>query len=313
VTAGGQQEWVPYHAQRYVSWAYDGLGRLKTETFSGVVDTQEGTLTYDGTAGYGDVSGYDEVGNRRGLSSTVAGISSGSWGYLANDWISGDSTDLNGNTIGQAGHSYTYDVENRLVTKDGTAVVIVYNGDGQRVKKTVGSTTTWYLVDEQTPTGWPQVVEEQTAAGVPNVVYLYGTRIISHRQGGVTYYYAHDVQGSTRAVYPASGTRAGAYSYDAFGNLMDSDNMGGASLAIRHLYNGEEWDADLGMYYLRARYYNPVTGRFLTMDTHPGSPDDPLSLHKYLYTANDPVNKVDPSCYVFFSDRMLSQTVVIAV
>jgi hypothetical protein len=49
------------------------------------------------------------------------------------------------------------------------------------------------------------------------------------------------------------------------------------------------------MYYLRARYYRPELGRFWTMDTHEGNPSDPLSLHKYLYAANNPVNLIDPS------------------
>jgi RHS repeat-associated protein len=60
-------------------------------------------------------------------------------------------------------------------------------------------------------------------------------------------------------------------------------------------YTGEQWDPDLGMYYLRARYYQPDIGRFWTMDTYEGSQSDPLSLHKYLYCAADPVNNTDPS------------------
>ncbi|KAF0245105.1 MAG: RHS repeat-associated core domain-containing protein, partial [bacterium] len=61
------------------------------------------------------------------------------------------------------------------------------------------------------------------------------------------------------------------------------------------LFAGQEYDPDLGFYYLRSRFLNTATGRFLTQDKFPGSTEDPQSLHKYLYVANDPVNKVDPT------------------
>jgi RHS repeat-associated protein len=60
-------------------------------------------------------------------------------------------------------------------------------------------------------------------------------------------------------------------------------------------YRGEQFDSDLALYYLRARYYNPATGRFLSRDPLDGDPTDPQSLHKYLYAGGDPVNRIDPS------------------
>ena len=60
-------------------------------------------------------------------------------------------------------------------------------------------------------------------------------------------------------------------------------------------YRGEQYDSDLGLYYLRARYYNPATGRFLSRDPLDGNAVDPASLHKYLYAGGDPVNMVDPT------------------
>jgi RHS repeat-associated protein len=56
---------------------------------------------------------------------------------------------------------------------------------------------------------------------------------------------------------------------------------------------GEQYDSDLGLYYLRARYYNPNTGRFLSRDPLDGNAIDPASLHKYLYADGDPVNGLD--------------------
>jgi len=60
-------------------------------------------------------------------------------------------------------------------------------------------------------------------------------------------------------------------------------------------YRGEQYDSDLGLYYLRARYYNPATGRFMSRDPLDGSAKDPASLHKYLYADGDPVNGWDPT------------------
>jgi len=59
-------------------------------------------------------------------------------------------------------------------------------------------------------------------------------------------------------------------------------------------YRGEQFDSDLGLYYLRARYYNPMTGRFPSRDPSVGKRRVPATLHKYLYVGGDPVNWIDP-------------------
>lgn len=61
------------------------------------------------------------------------------------------------------------------------------------------------------------------------------------------------------------------------------------------LYSGAQYDGALSLYYLRARYYNPATGRFLTTDTYLGAILDPATLHRYVYARNNPVNRIDPS------------------
>jgi RHS repeat-associated protein len=61
------------------------------------------------------------------------------------------------------------------------------------------------------------------------------------------------------------------------------------------LYSGEQFDSKIGQQYLRARYYDPATGRFNRLDPFFGNINDPQSLHKYLYTHTDPVNGIDPS------------------
>ncbi len=78
---------------------------------------------------------------------------------------------------------------------------------------------------------------------------------------------------------------------DQFGVVIEPSG----STPNSHLYCGERFDQDLGLYYLRARYLNPNSGRFWTMDGFEGTQTDPLSLHKYFYAHANPVNMVDPS------------------
>ena len=89
-----------------------------------------------------------------------------------------------------------------------------------------------------------------------------------------------------------AGAVTDSYNYDAFGNLL---NPAGATTPNNYRYRGEQYDTDLGLYYLRARYYNPATGRFLSRDPEVGRSIGSSSLHKYLYAGSDPVDELDPT------------------
>jgi RHS repeat-associated protein len=82
-------------------------------------------------------------------------------------------------------------------------------------------------------------------------------------------------------------------------------------LALLQYCSGEQYDSDLGLYYLRARYYNPLTGRFLSRDPEDGKPLDPKTLHKYLYAGGDPVNAMDPTGREETVETFLSATIQI--
>ena len=73
---------------------------------------------------------------------------------------------------------------------------------------------------------------------------------------------------------------------------------------------GEQYDADLGMYFLRARYMETDRGRFWNMDTFEGLDQDPATLHKYLYVHGDPVNGIDPSGYFKLSELGIVQKII---
>jgi RHS repeat-associated protein len=108
-------------------------------------------------------------------------------------------------------------------------------------------------------------------------------------------FYHYDGQLSTRQLTDASAQVTDKYTYDAFGLLLNRSG----STENDYLYTGEQYDPNVGFYYLRARYYNPANGRFLTMDTWPGMRFEPLSLHKYLYCESGPVGKWDPSGFAY--------------
>ena len=201
-----------------------------------------------------------------------------------------------GNTLTTGSKSFTYDSENHLtsMTASGTTVSIIYDAFGNRVSKKVNGVTTKYLVeDDMNPTGYPQVLDELTN-GVVTRTYTYGLQRISQDQVienlWTPSFYGYDGGGNVRQLTNSLGTVTDKYEYDAFGN----DVYHTGTTPNNYLYRGEQYDPDLGLYYLRARYYNPNTGRFMSRDPEDGNLFDPASLHKYLYANGDPVDGVDP-------------------
>jgi RHS repeat-associated protein len=285
---------------RTLQWNYDNIYRLTGETITGDPGDSNGAVDYT----------LDAVGNRTGATSTFNSLSPGFGSYNADDEALNEHYDANGNTTQTAnGNTFTYDSENHMTSMtSGTAVVTMkYDAFGNRVSKTVNGVTTQYLVDDLNPTGYPQVVEELTYAGPFNAgmlgsvtrTYTYGLQRISENlssavSGNSTWtpsFYGYDGGGSVRQLTNAAGVVTDTYEYDAYGNSFTKTG----TTPNNYLYRGEQYDSDLGLYYLRARYYNPNTGRFMSRDPEAGHIKDPASLHKYLYAGGDPVNLIDPT------------------
>jgi RHS repeat-associated protein len=287
---------------RIFNYSYDDLHRLIEESEVG-----------GGRANYT----LDAVGNRTQRGSTLDGVSVQAASYDANDRLVGDSYDANGNTLSSSSGTDVYDFENRLIrrTVGGRIIDLYYDSEGQRVAKTVAGLETAYLLDVQNPTGYAQCVEElQQIGGQLSVVHraYFGLQLFAEEEVSWTgstassvLRFAHqDGHGSTRALSDLNGSISGEFTYDAFGILRESSGI----LDLHHRYCSEFYDADLGMYYLRARWYQPDLGRFWTMDTFEGRSGEPITLHKYLYCGGDPINGRDPSGMETLTEMTAVQT-----
>jgi len=138
----------------------------------------------------------------------------------------------------------------------------------------------------------PVIVQETTNGAVTNS-YVYGLDMLSATDNSnVTTYFLQDGLGSTTGLTDDDGAMTATYQYDVFGALKSQ--TGEADTSWR--FTGELNDSSVGRspYYLRARYYDPALGRFLTKDPFPGFAAGPQSQNRYTYSGNDPVNLVDP-------------------
>jgi RHS repeat-associated protein len=281
--AAGNRTGVAESNGRTVSYGYDNDYRLLSETITSDPAGNSGAESYT----------YDAVGNRLTLSSTIPSLGGGmTYSYDANDRLSTDTYDANGNTTSQASITNLYDFENRM-TQHGS-ILLVYDGDGNRVSETIGGTTTKFLVDSLNPTGLSQVLDEIVSGSVTRT-YAHGLQRISENQlVGSTWtpsFYGYDGHGNIRFLTNASGAITDSYDDDAFG--MPIKTSGTTANTFR--YSGERYDSSIGLYDLRARYYNQATGRFWARDPVDGTKCCGLSWNPYIYTKDNAVNAIDPT------------------
>jgi len=189
---------------------------------------------------------------------------------------------------------YEYDYRNLLVEVDtGTdRIQYEYDGNGDRVARIANGQRTTYVNDPNRQ--FTQVLLELDDSGAVQAQYTYGLGRIAGLLPGESdpVYYIADALGSAADLTDATGAVLQSYSYDAFGALRPADPAGGiAILGNGFLFSGENVDPITGLVYLRARYYDPATGRFLSKD--PSSFVDGPNL--YLYVGNNPPNAIDPS------------------
>ncbi len=236
-------------------------------------------MTYAGTAWKKRKGGKTEryrYNRKNQLVRRAAG--GGAWDY---------TYDLQGNLVRETGpkgeRQYLYDAENRQIRVLSGGKEIQenrYDGEGMRAGLTVNGKKSTFLY------GDGDLYAEFVETGADVIRYIWGNGLAGLGYRGELYGVHRDEQLSTGWVTGGEGVPESAYEYDAFGMLLRSHGK----VPSRLLYGGQQYDAEVEQYYLRARYYNPVIGRFMQEDTYRGD-----GLNLYAYCANDPVMYHDPS------------------
>jgi len=234
---------------------------------------------------------YDAVGNR------TASLGVSSYTTNASNELTATSNatytyDSNGNTltktVGSNTTSYAWDFENRLtsVTLPGSGGTVTFEYDplGRRIYKSSSSGTSIYAYDGD------NLIEEANISGAVVARYTETQAIdepLAELRSSTTSYYEADGLGSISSLTNAAGAVANTYTYDSFGKQTASSG----SLTNPFQYTAREFDVESGLYYVRARYLDSSTGRFLG--------EDPVKFYAgvnfYTYALNSPTYWIDPS------------------
>ena len=230
---------------------------------------------------------YDAVGNRTSLTINGGTPISNTYNDANALTASGSdsySYDENGNLISKTVSSvttdYTWDALNRLLELDDgtTTAEYDYNGDGLRVAATVNSSTTDFTWD---PMGLGTILDDGDE-------YARGLGLISRITSGGTPTYVHaDGLGSVRLLTDNTATVVGTETYDVFGASRSQTGT-----QVPFTFTGEQVDNESGLVYLRARYMDPESGRFINRDPIGFAGGD---VNLYTYVRNNPAELTDPS------------------
>lgn len=305
-------------ADRLLQIGYTGPGAATIAAFAYTLDAVGNRLSMidgDGTATYSYDAlhrltsvtypngeqvayAYDPMGNRLSMTSSLAGVTT--YSYDVGDRLlsvtAPDSSvinltwDANGNLAAKGAATYTFDALDRLtqVVDDATTVQFAYDGDGVRLGKTANGVATAYVQDMAAPL--PVVLAESTAGQTQT--YVLGNDLIAQLDStGVPSFYHTDGLGSVRNLTDELAQVTDAYSYDVFGSVRAQS--GGSEQPFQ--FTGEQRDGELGLIFLRARYYDPEIGRFASKDVWRGDSTSSQTLNGYLYVMNNPLVYADPS------------------
>jgi RHS repeat-associated protein len=263
----------------------DGGGPIRTEEYGYDALDRLTSVDYDD----GEVQGYtfDPMGNR--LSKTVNGTSE-SYTYNAANMLltrgAGSYTnDANGNTLTGGGRTNTWDGENRLVqcVFGGTTTTHTYGSDGLRRRTVQGNNTTDFLLDGQS-------VVRTVVNSTVDRTFLHGPRGPEYERVGnnAPVWYLYDGLGSVLGTVNSNGALAQTRKYDVYGAVRASTGGSGTKHKFVGAFSHPSED-ETGLIYMRARWYDPVTGRFASED--PAADGN----NWYAYVGNNPTNLVDPS------------------
>ena len=191
---------------------------------------------------------------------------------------------------------YNWDNKLRSAQKGSNTISLKYDPAGNRIYKNSSSVgQRKYIVD--VAGDLPVILMEiNPSDSIVKKTYIYAnSQIIAQHDGNHSanrYFYLYDRLGSVRVVIDSSGVIKNHYTYNPFGELFTTETT--ETITNPFKFTGQYYDFETGEYCFRARQYNPHIYRFTTTDPVSGQFDNPLSLHKYLYCQNEPINRIDP-------------------
>ncbi len=220
--------------------------------------------------------------------------------------------DKNGNLVSDGGRQYYYDYQTNAASCPRAANLLTmveesaggtvlgeywYDTAGRRIRKEAGGVTTVYVYSYD----WRVIAEYEDGALARDLVYGDGIDDIlslERASDGSRYFYHPNALGSILALTDSLGTSAERYSYDAYGAAQLFDGAGAAisasALENPYLFCGRRLDFEIALYQNRARYYDPVAGRFLTRDPLGSWWDRFNGGGAYTYVGGNPLSRVDP-------------------
>jgi RHS repeat-associated protein len=271
------------------TYTYDGAARLTRIQEGTVVDIQYG---YDAA---GEVTNANFTAPLDPASLMAPGISAFAYDAAHQITNSGYAFDARGRQTASPGHSYRWDGASRLVWIDGVA--LAYNGANDIVMRTTGGVTTRYYYNHAL--GLTPIVAERNETTLQIQRYYVWTPdgrllyLIDAANGNAVYYFHFDRVGSTLVLSAANGSVTDAYAYSPYGVLLGHT---GANLQPFTYVGkfGVRNEPAAALYHMRARYYDPLTARFLSRDPVAPKLEDIRSLDPYQYVAGNPLTYIDP-------------------
>jgi RHS repeat-associated protein len=275
------------------NYTYDAVGQLVGVQYPD--GTTVGTL-------------YDAEGNRiavnaNGVLTTYTTnelhqyTSAGSFSFLY---------DADGNLTRQAGPAGVRHYEwnaagqlTRVVLENGDVITFVYDAFGRRVQVSYNDQTRYYVYDG------PNLYAELDANGNIIARYAHGYGLVARSDARGVFYYGYDMVGNTVLVTGANGVVANQYEYHPFGNLIASSET--IPNPFRFLGRYGVMDDNIGLYWIRARYYDPNLGRFISPDPVRYADGIP---NLYQYALNNPLIFVDYDGEIFIVAPLVGALVV---
>ena len=263
--------------QRY-KYAYDKIGRLVSE--KDLDGNREICYTYDNSGNILTKIDNGTITDYRYKDGTDRLMSFGTE-LFAYDDMGNPTTYRNMSCVWEKGRQL------KSISDGANTVSFTYDEFGMRTTKTAGGITTNYVYENG------KLLREVT--GSEKIDFVYGSDgIIGFRTGNKNYLYRKNVFGDVTEIYSDNGTLVGKYSYTAFGECIVKVNEGGIAEKNPIRYRGYYYDEETGLYYLKSRYYDPVTGRFITIDDISYiDPETINGLNLYAYCGNNPVMRID--------------------